>query len=160
MALITAADLRNALGTATYMALFDDEQTGSITEVDASANVLLVLRRAHVRCISWLGTNYAKIPKSTDSDVSDLLVDAELNYAMGLAYDRHPEYVRAYGADPQRKNAWDQAELTMMRIQEAILKLVDSPSMAEPLNVGGLVIDSGQRIFLDSADGQRNSGDF
>jgi hypothetical protein len=48
----------------------------------------------------------------------------------------------------------------MMRIQEAILKLVDSPSMAEPLNVGGLVIDGGQRVFLDGSTGQRNSGDF
>jgi hypothetical protein len=160
MALITAADLRNALGAATYMALFDEETTGSISDVDASAAVLMVLRRAHIRCISWLGTNYAKIPKSTDNDISDLLIDAELNYAIGLAYDRHPEYVRAYGADPQRKNAYDLAELTMMRIQEAILKLVDSPSMAEPLNVGGLVIDGGQRVFLDSSNGQRNSGDF
>jgi len=160
MALITAADLRNALGAATYMALLDEETTGSISDVDASAAVLMVLRRSHIRCISWLGTNYAKIPKSTDNDISDLLIDAELNYAIGLAYDRHPEYVRAYGADPQRKNAYDLAELTMMRIQEAILKLVDSPSMAEPLNVGGLVIDGGQRVFLDSSNGQRNSGDF
>jgi hypothetical protein len=158
--LITAADLRNALSTPTYMALFDDEQCGSYIEVDASAPVLLTLRRAHIRCISWLGTNYTKIPASTDSYVSDLLVDAELNYAIGIAFDRHPEYVRAYGEEPKRRAAFDQAELTMTRIQEATLKMVDSPTMEEPLNVGGLVVDNGQRMFLRAADGTNNGGDF
>lgn len=158
--LITAADLRNALSVPTYMALLDDEQCGSYIEVDASAVVALLLRRAHIRCVSWLGANYSKIPASTDNDVSDLLIDAELNYAMGMAFDRHPEYVRAYGEEPKRKAAYDQAELTMMRIQEAVLKMVDSPSMAEPLNVGGLVVDGGQRVFLIGSDGTNNGGDF
>lgn len=158
--LITAADLRNALSPSTYMALFDDDQTGSIVTVDASGPVQLVLRRAHIKCVTWLGANYEKIPDGTDTHVSFLLVDAELNYAIGMAYDRHPEYVRAYGEDAKRKAAWDQAELTMMRIQEAVLKFVDLPDMEEPRNVGGLVVDGGQRVFLTSSTGINNGGDF
>jgi len=158
--LITASDLRNALSPSTYMALFDDEQCGSTVEVDASGPVLLVLRRAHIKCITWLGANYTKIPDGTDTNISDLLVDAELNYAIALAYDRHPEYVRAYGEEPKRKAAWDQAELTMMRVQEAVLKFVDLPDMEEPQNVGGVVVDGGQRVFLTANDGTVNGGDF
>jgi hypothetical protein len=158
--LVTAEMLRNALSRDTYLALYDDEQCGSYVSVDASAPVALTLRRAHIRCISWLGANYSKIPASTDNDVPDLLIDAELNYAIGMSYDRHPEYVRQYGEDPKRKAAWDQAELTMMRVQEAVLKFVETPSMAEPENVGGVVIDGGRRAFLDGIDGTNNSGDF
>jgi hypothetical protein len=158
--LITATMLRYGLSTATYMALYDEEQLGVQDEVDVSGPVLLTLTRAHIRCVSWLGANYNKIPLVTDPDVSELLKDAELNYAIGISYDMHPEYVRAYGEEPKRKAAYDQAELTMMRIQEAILKLVDSASMAEPTNVGGIVVDSGQRMFLGTTNGIMNSGDF
>lgn len=159
--LITAANLRDALSLPTYLALFDDELTGSVTVVDASAGVALVLRRAHIRCISWLGTNYNKLPRVTDTEVPDLLIDAELNFAVALAYDRHPEYTRSTGCEPNRKSAFDQAETCMMRIQEAILRLdVDAPSMGAPLNVGGIVTDGGQRVFLGSTNGASNGGDF
>lgn len=157
---ITAAELRATLSPATYMAIFDDEQTGSVSLVDASTAVLLTLSRAHIRTVSWLPPSFDKLPKSSDTDVSILLKDAELNYAVGLSYDRHPEYVRAYGADPQRKAAYDQAELTMTRVQAAVLRLPDSPSMDEPHNVGGIVYESGPRTLIDSFDGSRNGGDL
>lgn len=157
---VTPQMLRDTLSPATYMALFDDEQTGSISDVDESAPVLLLLRRAHIRVVSWLGHNYTKLPLVTDTDVSDLLIDAELNYAVGMAYDRHPEYTRSYGEEPKRKAAWDQAELTMMRVQEAILRLPDAPSMGQPANVGGIVYESGPRTLTDSIDGTFNGGDL
>jgi len=50
--------------------------------------------------------------------------------------------------------------MTMERIQQSLLKFADAPSMPEPANIGGLVIDGGQRVFLDGSTGQRNSGDF
>lgn len=158
--LITAEQLRLSLTTPTYMALFDEEQTGSVPTVDASATVALVRRRAHIRCVSWLGLNYKRIPLVTDTEVPDLLVDAELNYAVGISLDMHPEYVRAYGEEPRRKGAFDQAELCMQRVQEAVLQFVDAPSAGEPENVGGVVVDSGQRVFLGSTNGALNSGDY
>lgn len=152
--------LRHALTLTTFMALFDEDQIGVVEDVYTQPGVLLALRRAHIRCVSWLGANYRKIPLVTDTDVSDLLIDAELNYAIGIAFDMHPEYIRQYGEDPRRKAAYDQAELTMLRIQEAILKLVDSPSMGEPQNIGGIVVDSGQHVMLGTTNGASNSGDF
>jgi hypothetical protein len=152
--------LRARLSLATYIAIYDDDLTGSITEVDASEGVALTLSDAHSLVVSRLGTNYTHIPLVTDIDVPFLLKSAELNYAVGISYDRHPEYIRAYGTDPQRKNAYDRAEMTMERIQQSLLKFADAPSMPEPANIGGLVIDGGQRVFLDSSTGQRNSGDF
>lgn len=142
------------------MSIYDDEQCGSITEVDASTAVNLTLARAHARVVSWLGHTYNQLPLSTDTDVPFLLKDAELNYAIGMSYDRHPEYVRAYGMDPQRKSAWDQAELCMTRVQQAILRFVDSPTIAAPTNVGGLIYDTGPHTITDSLDGTRNGGDL
>jgi len=157
---ITAAELRAALSPATYMAIWDDEQCGSTTEVDASTAVALVLARAHAKTVSWLGHTYTKIPLITDTDVPFLLKDAELNYAIGMSFDRHPEYVRAYGMDPQRKSAWDQAELCMTRIQQAILRFADAPSIAAPTNSGGIVYDTGPHTITDSLDGTWNGGDL
>lgn len=158
--LITGEDLRIALSKATFLALYDDEQTGDMETIETSAEVGQTLRRAHIRTVAWLGNNYNKVPLVTDTDVSELLKDAELNYAIGISYDRHPEYVRQYGEDVKRKAAYDQAELCMQRVQEAVLRLVDSPSMAEPENVGAVIVDSGQRTFLGTTNGVVNSGDF
>lgn len=158
--LITAAQLRTALTRPTYMALFDEDQSGIEAAVDASDGVALCLRRSHALCISFLGVNYSKIPLVTDADVPDLLVHAELCYATGMAFDLHPEYVRQYGEDPRRKAAYDQAEKIMFRVQEAVLQFVDSASMKEPENVGGIVVNEGQKVFLGTTSGALNSGDF
>lgn len=156
----TPAELRAAMSPATYMSIYDDDQSGSIVTVDASTAVALTLARAHSKVVSWLGHTYTKIPLVTDTDVPFLLKDAELNYAIALSYDRHPEYIRAYGADPQRKGAYDQAELTMTRVQEAILRFVDAPSMPLPVNVGCLIYDTGPHTVTDSLDGTHNGGDL
>lgn len=156
----TPTNLRDALSIQTYMALFDDMGLGDVATVDASGAVEQVLQMAHIRCVSWLGANYSKLPASTDTDVSVLFKFAELQYAIAMSFDRHPEYVRQYGETPRKNSALAQAELTMQRVQEAILKPVDSPSMGEPKNIGGRVVDSGQRIMLGSTNGALNSGDF
>jgi hypothetical protein len=157
---ITAALLRTALSPSTYIAIFDDDNGGDIAVVDASSQVALCIKRAHVRVVSRLGMLYNKIPDGTDSEISDLLVDAELNYAVGISFDRHPEYVRTFGESDRRKAAFDQADGTMEMIQAAILAIVDAPPEPTPRNVGGVITDGGQRVFLDSNDGCRNSGDF
>lgn len=157
---ITASLLRTALSPTTYTAIFDDDNAGDLDAIDASEQVALCIKRAHVRVVSRLGILYNKIPDGTDTQISDLLVDAELNYAVGIAFDRHPEYVRTYGESDRRKAAFDQADATMEMIQSSILSIVDAPPEVKPANVGGIITDGGQRVFLDSADGCRNSGDF
>jgi len=121
---ITAALLRTALSPSTYIAIFDDDNGGDIAVVDASSQVALCIKRAHVRVVSRLGMLYNKIPDGTDSEISDLLVDAELNYAVGISFDRHPEYVRTFGESDRRKAAFDQADGTMEMIQAAILATI------------------------------------
>lgn len=159
--LVTAADLRNTLKAAVYIAIFDDNNDGIAELLDTAPQVLLVLRRAHTRVVSRLGDLYAKIPDGVDApNIPDLLFDAELNYCIGLAFDRSPEFTKNNGFEPQRKSAYAQADSTMQLLQEAILRIVDFPPAAAPFNVGGAVLDSGQRTVLDSTNGQRNSGDL
>jgi len=159
--LIKAKDLRTALNPTTYLAIFDDDNTGDIDAVDASDQVTLCIRRAHTRVVSRLGVLYEKIPDGTDSSYPELLVDAELNYAQGIAFDRHPEYVKTFGESDRRKACFEQAEATMDMLQEAILRIVDVPPEPKPRNVGGVVVDDGQRVFLGrNGCGGFNSGDF
>lgn len=160
--LVTAEMLRAVLSLPTYMALFDDDQIGSMADVDASLAVTLTLRRAHVRVNARLATIYAArpLPSGTDAAYSDLLLDAELNYAVGMAFDRHPEYVKAYGEEPRRKAAFDQAELYMELIQAALMRIPESAPETKPRNVGGLILTNDQRVMAPSLDGSRNSGDF
>jgi hypothetical protein len=165
--LISAEELRNALGLSTYMALFDDlyegNPSGDVTKVDASASVTLIRQRAHVRCVSRLPAIYgSSIPDGTDTNVSMLLKDAELSFAVGLSFDRHPEYVDRYGWDPVRKGAYQTAMETMDLIQDAVLRIVprDAPPEPTPRNVGGVVVDGGSKMFLTANDGTNNSGDW
>jgi hypothetical protein len=159
--LITAADLRNALRPATYLAIFDYDNSGDIATVDGSDQVALVLRRAHARVVSRVGVIYNKIPDGTDTpNIPELLKDAELNYAIGISFDAAPEYTKAYGHDPQRKAAYDQAKETMELLQEAILLIVDFPPEPKPMNSGGAVLDTGGRTFISDATGNSNRGDW
>jgi hypothetical protein len=158
--LITAAELRTELTLATYMALFDEEQVGDIPTVDASPGVLMVLGDAHVLTIAWLPANYEHLPVASDPDVSQLLKYAERQYAKVLAYEKHDEYVRATGSEKKITSAFTRAEATMKRVQQAILRMPDSESMGKPENIGGIVTNDDQRVFLGSTGGRRNSGDF
>ena len=157
---ITPALLRTALSPTTYLAIFDDDGTNNVAYVDASDAVKLCISRAHVRVVSYLGNIYNRIPDGADADIPGLLADAELNYATGIAFDRHPEYVRTFGESERRKAAFDQADMTMKAVRGAMLSITDVPSLEKAANVGGVVIDGGVRVFLPSPDGTTNSGDF
>lgn len=159
--LITAADLRNALGPQLYLAVFDDENVGDTDIVDTSGQVKLVLRRAHMRTVSWLPAIYAgKLPDGTDAEISDLLIDAELLYAQGLAIERHPEYVKQYGETGRLKSWREQADSIMKDVLEATRRIADVPPEPKPANVGGIVVNNGPRVVVDNPDGSSNSGDF
>lgn len=157
--LITADNLADALNPTTFMAIFDDSNTGDLATVKASAPVTLTLKRAHAKCIAWLGDTYATIPDGADSQIPGLLVDAELDYAQALAWQRHPEYVRTFG-ESERLNAFKRAEATMQKVQEATLRIVDSSAQAKPQNVGAIIVSGVPRTIIDNEDGTRNGGDF
>src|SRR5690242_10024481 len=107
--LVTAKTLRTSLSLSTYMAVFDDANTGSADIVDSSEQVRLVLVEAHAMVVSFLGDLYTKIPNGTDSELPQLLVHAELLYARAISFDRHPEYTRTFGDNPLRDSHFKQA---------------------------------------------------
>lgn len=158
--IITAEELRLALGRSTYMALFDEDDsgnpTGDVATVDDFASVALVLKRASVRVLSRLPAIYTStLPDGADANISVLLKDAALNFAVGMSFDRHPEYVDRFGWDPVRKGAYQTAMETMDLLQDAVLRIPprDNPPADKPANVGGVVTDSPNRVFLPGSDG-------
>ena len=159
--LITAQNLVDALSLPTYMALFDDANTGNRSTVDASTGVALVLSRSHVQVESWLPDIFKTMPTSTPVP-SQLLVDAELQFAVIYSYRRHPEYVKTYGAEPNG-SLWKEALAFMYRIQAGtqLIPPDDNPPETAPENVGGSTIADGPRIAITSNDGSTpNTGDW
>lgn len=153
---ITAGDLRVALSVPTYLALLDDAQSGVVATVDASAEVALVMSRAHAMVASRLPAIYFTIPDTAvSSEVPMLLKHAELYYACALSYDRHPEYQRTYGS-PRYAS---EANLIMDQVQSSILRIADNPPDPTPTNVGGATVSGAPRVFFD-ASGNYTGGDY
>ena len=162
--LVSAAELRVRLKPTTYLALFDDDnigsESGTYATVDASAGVKSVLNGAHALMVSWLGDVYTKIPDGTDSAVPGLLWETEMLYAISSSYDRSPEYVRRYGETDKAKGYSARADKIMEGVVESLRRIVDCPPETKPINAGGIIYSSGNRVFCDNADGTSNSGDF
>ena len=172
---ITADDLLNAMSQAVFMALFDDSRppTGNVVTVKAQANVTDILRRSLVRVTSYLPAIVKQYPPETGAagisaasypatdNIPALLKDAQLQIAKIYAFQRHPEYVKTYGAQDggQMMKDW---ERFMERIQSGELQVTpnDTPPQPTPENVGGTVVDDGNRIITTSPDGTDNSGDY
>lgn len=166
---LTAQDLVDAMGEPTYMAIFDDTNSGSRATVDASTGVTTVLRRTLAFISSWLPDIYAKLPgetpdgmSSTTDTIPALFKDACLQYGVVLSYRRHPEYVKTYGAQPDGPLMKELVEF-MQRIQAGAQRVTpnDQPPEPTPENVGGSSQSDGSRIALTATDGvTRNSGDW
>lgn len=167
---ITAQDLVDALSLPTYYAIFDDANTGVRNTVDTSTPVATVLRRALVWVASWLPDIYDTlppeqgalgVPTTTADNIPALFKDACLQRAVILAYRRHPEYVKTYGAEadgPLMKELVDM----MRRIQAGTQRVTknDTPPQTLPGNIGGSSISDGPRIAMSNIDGTKNIGDF
>jgi hypothetical protein len=158
---VSASELRDVLSLATYMAIFDDGNTGVTATVDASSAVALVLSRAHAEVISYLLTIYGTLPAELPSAVPVLLKSAELDYAVAFSFERHPEYVRTYG-EAKRAERWERAERKMERIASTIQRIApsDNPPEPTPRTSGGIVLDDARRFITTSSDGTWNGGDF
>jgi hypothetical protein len=152
---ITQAQLSDALGPVTFLAIFDDNNDGAL---DSTA-VALVLLRAHARVTSQLLSELDTLPPEEPAAVDPILVSAELDYAVAFSFERHPEYVRTAGGtgkSPQEARA----DATMKAILAASAQLQQGPTQGAPRNSGGAFIDTSHRVALDNVDGSRNSGDF
>lgn len=168
----TVQDLVDAVGVQTYMAIFDDPTgtppvpSGSRAVVDASTQVASVLQRARSRVLAWLPGAYDTMPddqSSNPSNVSVLMKDAELQYAVIYTYRRHPEYVRTYGAEASGP-LMKEADAHMQRIKQGQERIAPNdnppPGAPKPNNVGGVGVADGSRITITGTDGTSNAGDF
>ncbi len=164
---VTPKQLRLALGPVTYMALFDDDRTGSPAAVDASDQVAQALEESAAEVASYLPALYTapSSPAQLPGQTAWLLTGAQLMYAKCLSWQRHPEYVKTYGAQPGGKLEQLFRD-KMVRIQSSIQQVAPgaatdgSSPVADPPNVGAHVTPDDDRIIINDADGTPNIGDF
>lgn len=157
----TVQQLVDALGQPAYMAIFDDTASGSRATVDASTGVLTCMNRGHAEVASFMPSIMTVAPpEQPASNVSVLLQHAELDFIVCLAYRRHPEFVKTYGADPGGP-LYKECVARMLRIQEGTqqIPLDDNPPQ-KPANIGGISLADGARIAASNTDGSSNLGDF
>ena len=157
----TVQQLVDALGLPAYMAIFDDTASGSRVTVDTSTGVTTCMLRAHAEVASFMPAILNVVPaEQPAANVSVLLQHAELDFAVCLAYRRHPEYVKTYGADPGGP-MYKECVARMTRIQAGTQQIApnDNPP-ATPGNLGGSSLVDGARIATSNIDGTSNLGDF
>lgn len=157
MGYITSTDLQSALSPATYLAIYDDSNTGT---ANATA-VAFTLERAHAQVLSYLPAFTSTAPGAIAAAFLPLLRMAETDYAVAYSYERHPEYVRTFGEQP-RAERYKRAEQLMVRISTGMQRPqgdTGGPLGASPV-VGGVVFEGGPRVMIQGPDGTSNGGDF
>ncbi len=149
-------DLRNALWPGIFKQIFDDTGAGSVAT--GAANVLQVLARAHAEVTSYLQRVYDVVPDELPDAVSQLLVSAELDYAVAFAFSRRPELSERLG-EKYIENMFSRAAKKMEAI--ATSKQIVAPNDNAPAPAGtqgGIVTSEGARITFNDDGGA--GGDF
>lgn len=150
-------DISNAVGYPTLLACTDDDNTGAVNQTALAA----IIDRGEQETLSWLIPEFGPAPINAivlAQLVADpLLKYAALDYVVAFLYDRRPEYVRANRQDDSAMRL-KAAKERMERILDARQRPVTAPT--PPANVGGVVVDNANRIYVDSPDGSSNSGDY
>ena len=158
---INSAKLIAALTKETFLAIFDDNNSGDTGLVN-DTSVQLVIDGAEGEVDSYLITNRAQpLPPTTNPVVDRMIERACLELAMSLSWERHPEYVRTYGENPRALALRERAQTTLQRIKEGRQELPDQDSQnPKPTNIGGIVFDEGPRTAITSSDGTENGSGF
>ena len=157
--LLSMQDLVDAINPTTFLAIFDDGNTGILATAMASTAAVLTLRRAHAKVISYLVPIYAPgvIPAILPDQVSDLLVDAALGFATALAYERHPDYVRSFGEEKRAERKLE-ADKTMRNIVSGLQRPAEIAT--PPVNAGGVTYNIEPRLTGNETGIAPNLGDF
>lgn len=167
----TIEELVAALGEQTYYQLFDDHQRRDRKLVDESLQVTLVVRRSTAQVLSYLPIAYgdtvpAMMPSAAATEISELLKDSALRFAMAMAYQRKPEWAKTHGFTSYLAGGSVEkgAESQMVRIQSSIQRVhaADKPPEPKPRNVDGVFYDDGPKITVASSvsNGLDPSGDW
>lgn len=159
---IVLDDIRKAISADTLIALYDDDNTGDLSDPTLVANVNSVIERAEAEVNSYLMRAYPKLTLPVaQTPLSATLKQAALRFAIPYSYMRHPEYVRTYGDDPRGGVGAEQGARDFMeRVCTGQQYLFDVPAEPKPSTVGGVTFSGGPYTMIDSPDGCRNGGDF
>lgn len=158
---INRSNLINRMTAETYLACFDDENTGDVANVNDDA-VQACIDQAEGEVDSYLITERALPLASTTNPSTDrILVMSALDFAESLSWYRHPEYVRTYGENPKAEGLWERASKRMERVKEGRQQLPDQDTQnGAPNNTKGIVYDTGPRTAITSSDGTENGDGF
>lgn len=115
--LITASDLSVALSPATYLAIFDDANDGTVD--DTNPAVVLVIERAEAEVYSFLPVDFTPAPAQ-----QKLLRQAAFSFAISFSYERHPEYVRMVASN-ERNDQYARGKRIMLDLQETVRRMRD-----------------------------------
>jgi len=150
------ADIEASLPPQTLVQLTDDDGDG----VPDAAVIGAIIEDAEAEAEGFVIGQYSKLPDGISSDRLFKLSVKEI--VIAFLFRRHPEYVRTYGEHDRSDSMYKRAIERLNRIQNAEQQLPDvvQEDGFRPKNVGGIVYDSGRRMFIDNADGTSNAGDF
>ncbi len=152
----TRADLESALSPTTVLTLFDDGNSGNVSQVALDG----VLNRASRMVDSYLARVFKGPFPVTQTPVPSTITFAALEFAIAFSFERHPEYVHTYGETYRASTRFKRATEMMDRICQAQQEIPDWVLQPKQRNIGGIVIDDGPRTVVDNADGSTNLGDF
>jgi len=151
---ISQAALELRLTPRTLAAIFDDTGDGVVN----TAAVDAVIDDAEAEVEGLLGGQYA-FPLGEPND--RLLIKSCIDFAVAFSYDRAPEYVRTFSEQARDTGLYKRARERVLAIKSAMAILPDQPAgTAAPQNNGGVVVDQGPRMIIDSANGTRNGDGF
>lgn len=145
------ANLENFLGTATVLALFDDNNTGVVNTTALND----IAAQASARLDGKLARVYSGPFPIAQTPLPENIVHAALLYGKYFAYQRRPEYVKQYGDRPLKE-----ANEFAQELCEATELMADYLGQPLPQNVGTIVNNAGPRLIIDGTDGSYSGGDF
>ncbi len=148
---VAQADLENALGAATVLALYDDG-SGSVNAAALEGTG----HRAEAEVDSHL---IGKVPYPVNPATDRLIKHCALEFWVCFSLERHPEYVRTFGEDPRAGERYERALNLMRRIAAAIQRLPDQVN-GTPKNVGGSAQTAVPAAFTSVPEGHFDRGDF
>ena len=156
MPYIAQSDLENALSPQTVAALYDDQNVGSAYAPAITA----VLTRASTMVDSYLARVFQGPFPVPQLPVPQAIVDATLEFAIVMSFERHPDYVRTFGEEQRSGSRWKRAIDLMERICDGLQEIPDWNLQPKAGNIGGVIYSAGPRTIVDNTDGTSNTGDF
>lgn len=153
MAYLTQTDLENRLGVPRVLALYDDDNTGTINQAAMDA----VVQTASDLVDGTIARSYTgTFPMASPPPA--LAKEAAVLYAMALSFERKPEFALRL-EDSYLTRLRTQADKLCERIATGLAKLVDAPPPVASSVVTGGVVQTSTTMFT-VVDGSSSFGDF